>query len=410
MSNGAPPHYPPLPPPAHAKPVLGLMRNRANQDPAGAAFAQNGYTLAIVEFDDQGVCYDRRQMQAMAAALETMRGQNPVIIVFTHGWRHDGRSDDDNLINFCRILHQAAIDAPHRPVFGVFAAWRGLSWCGGPWGVIELPTFWGRKEAALRVALGSIREMLGRLRAFRQSERDAGRAPLLIIIGHSFGGLIVYSAVAQSLIEAATTEGGHIVPSFADLVLLVNPAFEGARYLPIFEQINNRHNFDPDQPPVFVSVTAYNDWATGLTFPIAMLIPSFRESARNWRQRQAILCTMGHIGWMRTHEVDAPAALTRANSQPRFTPGDRAGPRPRVALSPAAQNIIHFPEGAELRTLPGRDQHNPFWVVGATKVVVDGHDGIFGNVFVNFVYDLVVAHMSTPRQLAGGVPDHAGPA
>jgi hypothetical protein len=66
------------------------------------------------------------KMQAMADALGSLSGQDPVIIVFTHGWRHDGRSDDSNLQNFCLILKQAAIDAPDRPVFGVYATWRGL--------------------------------------------------------------------------------------------------------------------------------------------------------------------------------------------------------------------------------------------------------------------------------------------
>jgi hypothetical protein len=49
------------------------------------------------------------------------------------------------------------------------------------------------------------------------------RAPLLVIVGHSFGGMIVYSALAQSLIEAASTNKPHISTRFADLVLLVNP-------------------------------------------------------------------------------------------------------------------------------------------------------------------------------------------
>jgi hypothetical protein len=42
--------------------------------------------------------------------------------------------------------------------------------------------------------------------------------------------------------------------------------------------------------------------------------------------------------------------------------------------------------------LQNRDSHNPFWVVGATPTVVDGHNGIFGHVFVDFVFHLVASH------------------
>jgi hypothetical protein len=179
MANDAHTAYPPLPKPARAKPLLGVAPNAASQNPTGTVYAQDGYTLAIVEFDDQGVCYDRKQMQAMADALPALSGRAPIIIVFTHGWRHDGRSDDENLTNFCLALQQTAIDAPDRPVLGVYAAWRGLSWCTG---AIEIPTLWGRQDAARRVALGSIRDVWaaapvprGRTRRRQRSAADHHR-------------------------------------------------------------------------------------------------------------------------------------------------------------------------------------------------------------------------------------------
>src|ERR1700759_202617 len=65
------------------------------------------YELAIVEFDDQGRCYDRGQMDAVAERLEALApyappvaGQDVILVVFVHGWKHDARSDDDNLTAF----------------------------------------------------------------------------------------------------------------------------------------------------------------------------------------------------------------------------------------------------------------------------------------------------------------------
>jgi hypothetical protein len=120
-----------------------------------------------------------------------------------------------------------------RPVIGIFVGWRGLS-IYGAW--LTNLTFWNRKTAALRVALGSVRDLFGRLRQFRQ-RRD--KDSTLVVVGHSFGGLIVYSALVQSLVELALfSEIDHIEPSFANLVLLVNPAFEA----PVMPVLVDRHN------------------------------------------------------------------------------------------------------------------------------------------------------------------------
>jgi hypothetical protein len=372
-------------------PPFGLMRNKPHQDPSGAICDEHGHRLAIVEFDDQGVCYDRRQMHALTAALQALEGKKALILVFVHGWKHDGRADDGNLDSFHKLLAQTALDAPDRTVFGVFAAWRGLSWYGPRYLPVEDLTFFSRKEAAMRVALGSVRELLERLRKFREDEIDRHNEPVLVIVGHSFGGLIVYSAVAQSLIDAAATDEGRVVPSFANLVLLVNPAFEAARYLPVYEQIKENARFAPEQPPVFVSVTAANDLATGLAFPIGECLASLGESTRGRWQRQALTRTMGHLGWMRTHDLSAPGMRVRASRQLQPSPHESGR---QAHLVTSDRDEWTSSSGALLKRLPAFPTGNPFWVVRATREVVDGHNGIFGAVFVGFVHDLVATHLA----------------
>jgi hypothetical protein len=362
---------------------FGLIRNTAHQRASGAVIQCAGdgastYGLAIVEFDDQGLCFHRPQMQALRDVLATLKGQKPIILVFVHGWKHDGRSNDENLQQFMALLAHTA-GKVDRPVLGVFGAWRGMTWYDGL-GITENLTFWGRKEAALRVALGSVREMLGHLRDFRQGERDLA---VLVIVGHSFGGLLVYAAVAQSLIEAAARWGSAPLPSFADLVLLVNPAFEAARYMPIQEQMSlrgARDDFDVGQKPVFISVTARNDWATGWAFPSGMAFSTIGESVRSWREREAVLRTMGHLGWMKTHDLAAPAAAPSARHQVQGI--GHAGHHGNAVLTRAASSH------------PG----NPFWVVQATKEVVDGHNCIWGQIFVDWVYDQVARHIPSANQ------------
>jgi hypothetical protein len=113
MSPDLVPRYGRLPEqPARPGRLLGLVRNQPHQNPGGAVFAEDGYLLAIVEFDDQGLCYDRHQMNAVSTALDALRDENSVILVFVHGWRHIALSGDDNLRAFRRRLKQTAIDAP----------------------------------------------------------------------------------------------------------------------------------------------------------------------------------------------------------------------------------------------------------------------------------------------------------
>jgi hypothetical protein len=359
-------------------PWLGITANEPYQS-GDSVFDFEGYRLSIVEFDDEGRCYDRRQMVALAGELERLSDTDAIIVVFVHGWKHTGRSNDDNLENFMKVLKNTAQQQgpDGLPVLGVFVAWRGLS-LFGLW--LDNLTFWDRKQAGLRVSTGSPRELLGRLRHFKYERKRKGGEPLLVIIGHSFGGMIVYSALAQSLIEAASLPAHQVVPSFADLVLLVNPAFEAVRYLPIYDLMIERDagGYTPAQLPVFVSVTAVNDLATGLAFPAGMLISLLQERTRGWQERQALLHTMGHLAWMRTHRLSGTPSQTGT-----------------------AEDI-----GGTFLQRTNLHEHNPFWVVSATPDVVNGHGGIWLPPFVNFVQAMVARHVRRAREkrLAGTRP------
>src|ERR1700722_17818476 len=246
-----------------------------------------------------------------------------------------------------------------RPVLGVFVGWRGLS-LYDRFDILANLTFWDRQGAGRRVAVGSVRELFGRFRHYRNHRVDEKGSPLLVIVRHSFGGMIVYSALAQSLIEAASTTRPEISTRFADLVLLVNPAFEAARYLPIYDLLRERSApEDANQPPVFVCATATNDWATGIAFPIGNAYCLLTESWRGREERQAMINTMGHLDWLTTHD------LTTTDDAPGYK---------RTARSPAPPQ--------------------PYWVVSAAPTVINGHDEIFKPPFLAFVADLVFAHVS----------------
>src|SRR5579872_1026450 len=95
---------------AHRRGLIGIAPNRGWQ-PADSVFAMPGFTLSIIEFDDQGRCYNREQLAALKNALGDLRDKDPVTVVFVHGWKHNGDSGDDNLQNFCRALQLFAANA-----------------------------------------------------------------------------------------------------------------------------------------------------------------------------------------------------------------------------------------------------------------------------------------------------------
>jgi pimeloyl-ACP methyl ester carboxylesterase len=373
MTNGSERVEPGLAP-AEPRALIGVVGNVPHQAP-NWLFHFGTYDLAVVEFDDQGVCHDRGQMQGLADKLSGLEsdGQDAIVIAFVHGWKHDARSDDTNLQDFAqKVLEKAAAyenqraraeQPPQdpRPVLGVFVGWRGMTLYDSRYQLLENLTFWDRQQAGRRVATGSVRELFGYLRRYRDSRIKIGQ-PLVAVVGHSFGGMIVFSALAQSLIEAAATPVGELVPSLADLVLLVNPAIEGARYLPVWALVKDRQRMrEPvQQPPIFVCATATNDWATGLAFPLGNAWSLLTEKWKDWRQRQAMLRTIGHISWMKTHDLT----------------DDPTSPVGYVLSPPSSDGQSAF----------------PFWVVAAAREVIDGHSGIFGDRFLSFVADLIFQH------------------
>ncbi len=370
--------------PIEAQKPVGIMPNAQHQTFHGF-MSGAPYEVAIVEFDDQGRCYDGGQMDAVAKRLEALapedaaQGQDVILIAFVHGWKHDARSDDDNLSAFRVLLnqtvdHENATTAPGakpRPVLGVFVGWRGLSDFGLGDAIADA-TFWGRQAAGQRVAVGSVRELFGRLRHYRNRQRKEGGNPLLVIVGHSFGGMIVYSALAQSLIQAASAPVGKVTPEFADLVLLVNPAIEGARYIPIYDLVTSAafRQRTTKQLPVFICAQADNDQPVGLVFPLGNAGHAIDEATIGDLEKECVTHALGFVPSFRTHTLAGPT-----------------GNEPFV-LTP-----------------PGTAETNPFWVVGATKEVIDGHGGIWQTAFLLFIASLLFQHVQASKQGPDGGAD-----
>jgi hypothetical protein len=405
------------------------------------------YILGFVEFDDQGIPYTRpsdgrNQMDALFDRMRVESVQRDLcIIIFVHGWKHNAAADDSNVNDFRTLLAQVAkmeagLPIPsQREVIGIYAGWRGLSLHATP--IDENLTFWARKATAERVAEGSIRALLARAKAFREvlntSNWPSGlpHRTRMLTIGHSFGGLIVYAAVAQyltdqaaalevkSLIAGPEPKGEHIaerekqIAGYGDLVVVINPAIEATRYEPMREILDTAPSraFAPWQSPVFIEVTSVGDstgsgdWATGTIFPIGRFFSTLGQdiggSFRSGEYTEAITA-FGHYPDFWTHFLtNTNPAATNAETLSAIHPNEecRSLREFNRAYRPDGYLVKGwtrtYDSGAQLHALEQSksDPNNPYWIIRADPSVILDHTHITKGVFLDFirqVYDDVV--------------------
>ncbi|HZQ75028.1 MAG TPA: hypothetical protein VFB08_19100 [Burkholderiales bacterium] len=292
------------------------------------------YELFYVEFTDQGWSHttDPRQLEYLTAELWKLvdkqdGGYDGVnIVLFAHGWKHNAKAGDENIEEFKKALvgvsHVEAAkvlklkslgqaQAKPRRVVGVYLGWRGRSLVFGD--PILSATFWERKTAATDVSVGASRELFARLRVLRETagRRTVGGseyAVRFLIVGHSFGGLIVYSATSSNLISDLVSfqerQQGRDAPwpREGDMILVLNPAFEASRFEPL-HRLAESTKPERYETPLFVSVTTTADWATRIAFPLGRLFNTFFEAEDTQDEQDADLHTLGHMPAFITHKL-----------------------------------------------------------------------------------------------------------
>jgi len=166
------------------------------------------YKLAFIEFGDQGSALDNSQIKA---ALEVIHhAERPVLFVYIHGWQNNANSGD-----VCRFEHflDTISSFPeatgrHVNVIGVYIAWRGrdLTFPG-----LNLLTFYSRKAVAAAVAsqvscLATLNELA------LAAEDPSKKLHRCILIGHSFGGLLLGNTISHSILDASGTGARNANP------------------------------------------------------------------------------------------------------------------------------------------------------------------------------------------------------
>ncbi|MBV8936037.1 MAG: hypothetical protein JO095_09560 [Alphaproteobacteria bacterium] len=298
------------------------------------------------------------------------------------------------------------------------------------------------------MAEGSVREVLARAKSLRDAidatswpGHQGPRNTRLVTIGHSFGGLIVYTALAQSFIDSVvrsdTAAFSHTlaprnstadpnkdkeIAGYGDLVVVVNPAIEAMRYEPMREILDRRRaaRFAPRQNPVFVEVTSTADWATGIAFPLGRSVNTTFESFTSEGERSAARKALGHFPEFWTHDLKGPTPEADPNATPTVNVRQEcadfntfnAGQRPNGYLVPGWQR--RYEAGAVLthRAGSGYDPNDPFWIILTDQSMIRGHSDIEEPVFIDFVRqvydDLVRLKEAVPCEAAPPPPSSRG--
>ncbi len=394
------------------------------------------FDLYFVEFDEVGLLYPRGMpdvgiaschiealMQDLDRLSKSAAGLS--MVVYVHGWKHNAADTDNNVQTFRLLLADAALveqakqkkfDLPPHRVIGIYVSWRGKS-ATLPEPFLSL-TFWDRKSTAQHVAEGESRVLFSRLRGFYERQNrlatpiQGEKKVLLILMGHSFGGLILLEAVSQSLINSlfeydATPGQESVIPRFGDMIILANPAVEALRYTPLHRAAASQR-YDRYQTPIFVSITSTADWATGIAFPIGRSVNTMFETALSGEERDANKKTLGHMDPYITHELSmrSDGGTTCPGWEPVLDPGAPSAMGQEVrnlGLERENSNQFFGADPATLFLLPGwqrnfcgntvlrqlkTDPNSPVWNVRTDGAIIPGHNEITQPVFINFVRQL----------------------
>jgi hypothetical protein len=319
------------------------------------------YHLSFVEMADSGVLHRPEQLDNLAKHLqsEAGAGRQNYVFTFVHGWRHDAAPGDRDVKKFRVLLGYTRSFLNTRCVergeycnaslTGVFVSWRGRAFAEpvlaaegnfNPLALLAAPTFFGRKAQSEAHASGQaplLDKILARIEANLKLDQANPRADKMLIFGHSFGGNMLATMLEARAIKAikahppGNASGGKVMPPLAgDMVVLINPASEAAKWTSLQREMRAtfgmddadnyitaakngatdptryrhlaawRRQFPQSQRPTYIAITSTDNWPrsklaraldfdtpTGVFFPFAQGLAGKRSpEERN---------TIGHL-------------------------------------------------------------------------------------------------------------------
>jgi hypothetical protein len=227
-----------------------------------------------------------------------------------------------------------------------------------------------------------------------------------VLIGHSFGALVLEKTLAQALPatfyaqEDSGAGNSKILPP-ADMILLLNSASESIYAKELVDMFRRAHFSGDISPrrPLILSITSEGDIDTGNLFPIGTTLSNTFGTFRDYRRTQkydGAATTVGQKrffsttpGWnddLISHQVVClnPQELkTVTNPNGNQAAAASLDPAFNRNLSHPKTDLLKFctePEGHQIcwEIEPKTDyKQTPYWIIKVPKEIIPNHAGIW---------------------------------
>ena len=375
------------------------------------------FHLGFIEYDDQGQLRDRGQMRKVLDAYSIITGTDDVIVIaFVHGWQHTAAPGDSNVESFKQLLAQISHNETvasrqdkraTRKVLGAYIGWRGDS---SILPILKYTTFWSRKYTAQEVGELGVTEALLKLAkivnlksgiAMSESKPPSSR---MAILGHSFGGQVVYTALKEVMADRMIdTRGDKIFQEnyrrFAHMIIYINPAFEALRVSTLFDMSQEDcRDYPKGNPPSLVMLTSEADNVTRYIFPYAgrsmILFESHQDLDRQICTKDGVAkitinefeadrTTIGHFEPYQTHTL-APLQDKNIRKSDFYFRGLK-----KAWVSQSFGSQLDF-EGVKLTHLGRTHPLNPYLNIYVDGSLIKNHNDIWGKEIMGFLRDLII--------------------
>ena len=413
--------------------------------------------LAFLEFNDRGqyAVGNRSQLDGVKRLIRDAKTVDPatVVLVFVHGWKNNASPGNEDPAHPDKLAipenadvqgFEEAINELHHtrfaghPIVGIFVAWRGDT-ISHYWPVARQMSVYRREEVARHKVgvnfLGSLKEIITEARS-SQPTNDSSRTTL-ILIGHSFGAIVLETAVT-AIMQEELSPGNHHETSLeapADLVIYVNSANAGTASKRVLDLLATSGVTYSDQigksRPLFLSVSSSADFATRVIFQgahsVSPIPVEFRRpisigtsvgpqpnvmqctdgTGRSTRQdssrseRDYWRVTAPHTDLMQSHQLRERCLTTH------LAPGATEADCP--VLGAGAFSMFLATDGRcfqiEQKQLPSGAiacNQTPYWVIEVDKTILPDHGTIFTLDMIRFLGRFLPPPGDTPTLRRNG--------
>jgi hypothetical protein len=346
--------------------------------------------LAFIEFDDMGQAFKRGQMDAAEAVIHEEQKKfgekNVVTIVFIHGWKNNASDDTGNVPGFRRFLQEFQQKLGPVRLVGVYFAWRGGVTNAA---VIKELTYWNRRDTATYIPGSNMSEALFRVARAVKGPDYKGDSKL-VVVGHSFGGLVLERTVDQHLTRRFVENTGGSFYPFADLIIFVNEAAAATESIQLLTMLKDKAPNPPQRYPTIVSITSQGDLATKFILPVAQGASLFKKSLREYdpkvydadvfgipNQKSYYLRSAAHIPELQSHVVGNSADILAAYQRHGYTCASV------VSAGGKRSNYYVVP-------IAGAKNDTPYWVMEMPVEIVPDHSNIFRVEFATLLQAFVL--------------------